>query len=59
MSVRIISYPDNFRVKKSLIASQYNGVAIEQPAFDFNAGSHKQEGFLKVNPFGKGKHERL
>ena len=54
MSVRVASYPNNPRVKKCLIAGEFNGVKVEVEEFDMATGKHKSEGWLKVNPFGQG-----
>jgi len=53
MSLKIYSYPDNFRVWKALIAAQYNGIDIELPPFDMSTGAHKKPEFLAKNPLGK------
>jgi elongation factor 1-gamma len=52
MSLKIFTYPDNYRVWKSLIAAQYNQVDIELPAFDFEKDL-KTEAFKAKNPLQK------
>jgi elongation factor 1-gamma len=52
-SLKIYSYPDNYRVWKALVAAQYNQVDIELPAFDMDAGAHKTDAFKAKNPLGK------
>jgi len=52
MSLKIYTYPDNYRVWKALIAAQYNGVDIELPAFDMDKDL-KTEAFKAKNPLQK------
>jgi elongation factor 1-gamma len=52
MSYTIYSYPDNFRVAKTLIAAQYAGIEIEVPNFEFGK-DNKTPSFLAKNPLGK------
>jgi len=52
MSLKIYSYPNNYRVWKSQIAAQYNGVDIELPPFDFDKDL-KTESFKAKNPLQK------
>jgi elongation factor 1-gamma len=49
----IKSYPNNARVHKSLIASQFNGVKVQEQEVSLKNGDHKTPEFLQVNPFGK------
>jgi len=53
MAFRLVSYPNNHRVKKCLIAGEYNGVKINVEDFDMASGKNKSEGWYKVNPFGQ------
>jgi elongation factor 1-gamma len=52
-SLKIYTYPDNYRVWKALVAAQYNQIDIELPAFDMDAGAHKTDSFKAKNPMGK------
>jgi len=49
----IVTYPDNPRVWKALIAAKYNGVEVNLKS-DFKMGeTNKTASFLSVNPFGQ------
>ena len=48
----ILSYPENPRAWKAIIAGKYNGVDVEYPAFNFGVDNKTPE-FLKLNPTGK------
>jgi elongation factor 1-gamma len=52
MSLKIFTYPDNFRVWKALVAAQYNSIDVEVPAFDFDKDL-KTEAFKAKNPLQK------
>lgn len=52
MSIKLYTYPDNYRAWKALIAAQYNQVDIEIPAFDFDKDL-KSESFKAKNPLQK------
>lgn len=52
MTLRIFTYPNNYRVSKALIAAQYNGVEIEVPEFDMAKELHTAE-FKAKNPLQK------
>lgn len=52
MSLKIYTYPDNYRVWKSLVAAQYNQIDIELPPFDFEKDL-KTEAFKAKNPLQK------
>jgi len=52
MSLKIFTYPDNYRVWKALIAAQYNQIDVELPAFDFDKDL-KTEAFKAKNPLQK------
>jgi len=51
-SLKIYTYPDNYRVWKSLVAAQYNQIDIELPPFDFDKDI-KSESFKAKTPVGK------
>lgn len=51
MSVTIYSYPNNYRVWKSLIAAQFNGVKVATPEFKIEGA--KSPEFLAKFPNGK------
>jgi elongation factor 1-gamma len=53
VAVEIKTYPNNIRVFKSLIASQYNGVEIKVTEIDMKTNIHKSPEWMKVNPFGQ------
>lgn len=52
MSLKIFTYPNSYRVQKSLIAAQYVGVDIECPKFELGK-DNKTEEFKKKNPLQK------
>lgn len=52
MSLKLFTYPDNYRAWKALIAAQYNQVDIELPAFDMDKDC-KSESFKAKNPLQK------
>jgi len=52
MSYTIYTYPNNFRVMKTLIAAQYAGIEIETPQFDFEK-DRKTPTFMQKFPLGK------
>jgi len=49
---RLHSYPDNYRVWKTLIVAQYNNVSVELPDFTMNVDNKKPE-FLAKFPNGE------
>jgi len=52
--LRIVTYPNNSRVWKSRIATQYNGVEIFDDHEDFVMGTtNREDWFMAVNPFHK------
>jgi glutathione S-transferase len=53
MSLKIYSYPKNFRVAKAQIAAAIAGFEIETPAFKFPDDNHSAEFKAKHNPLGK------
>jgi len=53
MSLKIYSYPGNYRVWKSQIAANYNQLDLELVPVDMRAGQHKTPEFLAKNPVGK------
>jgi elongation factor 1-gamma len=52
MSLKIYTYPDNYRVWKALVAAQYNQIDVELPAFDWEKDL-KSEAFKAKNPLQK------
>lgn len=52
MSLKIYTYPDNYRVWKSLVAAAYNQIDIELPAFDWDKDI-KSEALKAKNPLQK------
>lgn len=53
MSLKLLTYPGDFRAFKCLIAARYNGVAVETDP-NFKVGeTDKQDWFLKLSPLGK------
>jgi len=48
----LYTYPGNFRAFKILIAAEYNGVAIDVPAFEMMKDNKTPE-FLAMSPLGK------
>jgi elongation factor 1-gamma len=52
VSLKLHTYPGNFRAFKALIAAEYNGVSVEVPAFRMGIDNKKPE-FKAVSPLGK------
>jgi len=52
MALTLYTYPGNFRAFKILIAAEYNGVAIDVPAFEMMKDNKTPE-FLAMSPLGK------
>jgi len=52
MSLKLYTYPNNYRANKALIAAEYNGVKIELPPVEMGV-TNKSDWFLKLNPLGK------
>lgn len=52
MSLKIYSYPNNFKVAKAQIAAAFAGFEIETPNHKFPEDNHTAE-FKKLNPLGK------
>jgi len=49
---RFTADPQNKNVQKALIAAEYAGVTIEEPAFEYGV-TNKTEAFKKLTPIGK------
>lgn len=49
---RIHSYPQNKNAQKALIAAEYAGLTIEEPAFEYGV-TNKTAEFKKLTPIGK------
>ena len=52
MALTLYTYPGNFRAFKILIAAEYNGVAIDVPAFEMMKDNQTPE-FRAMSPMGK------
>jgi elongation factor 1-gamma len=52
MALTLYTYPGNFRAFKILIAAEYNGIAIDVPAFEMMKDNKTPE-FLAMSPLGK------
>jgi elongation factor 1-gamma len=52
MTLKLYTFPGNFRAFKALIPAQYNDVAVEVPDFKMLEDNKKPE-FLAKNPLGK------
>lgn len=52
MSLKLYTYPGNFRAFKALVAAEYQGIEVEVPEFDIEKTAKSPE-FLAMSPLGK------